>query len=240
MTYEYYEMNEDIMAFLRDKEAVHTDDTGIPVYVVDANEAELINFSLATNANKEFEKSAPRGLYRGGAVVLVRWNDLTLAVYDDRYKWFKPFGGIAHFDEGSDLTKTGRRELCEEAFIFSLTRDARFLPSGVDEKITTTRGSLVTVQKVIETGEIKLIDYVVNEQNRSFEAVMEWEIDIPQNFSVSLEEDWWQGGASGIPVVALNKNGAVAGYFSGQQGFVPLPPGSPATLHPTLKKYLVP
>lgn len=208
----------------------------IPVYAKDDNG----DFALVEGAvlyhkgNKKFETEAPAGLYRGGAMALVKTRYGTLVVADERYNWFKAFAGIAHLDEGHDLTLTAYRELVEEGFIFSLDKKTRFVPEGFS-KASKGTGLAFSVETITEVGQTIFLGHEINEKNRALEAVIEWNISQLNNFSVNSDEDWFLGGHSGIVVCAMDDRGNLTGYFSGQQGFIPFPSFG---VHPTLAKYL--
>jgi len=212
------------------------EEDGIPVYLIVENCAYFISdFKLSSKANKQFEKEAPAGLYRGGAVIKVQSKYGTLVVPDDRYKWWKPFAGIANFSEGLDLTKTGARELIEEAFVYSSDKKTRFVPKGM---LSATKLCSLDfeAEQVKELGKIEIVGFEINETNRALEAVLHWDIskiDVP--YSVSLEEEWFAGGKNGISVYAINSSGEIVGIFSGQQGFQEI---ANFGIHETLKHLL--
>ena len=214
------------------------DDPGIPIYLRDGERFIFLpEYKMASAANRAFEKDAPAGLYRGGAVILVTYQGGTLVVPDDRYGWFKPFAGIAQHDEGGDLVLAGIRELIEEAFLYDTREKAlRFVPQGAGHGCELVSSLGFTARRTVEVGQVKLSHHAVNEANRSYEAVLTWDISaIGVSFSVSLEEEWWNKDKSGISVYVLNNDGTLRGVFSGQQGFIALPA---LGIHPTLKSVL--
>jgi hypothetical protein len=232
------ELTENQRTFLQSLAAeTEMDAHGIPVYVLTAGDFSFVSdFKLPAKANKRFEKEAPAELYRGGAVIKVICQQGVLVVPDERYGWFKPFAGMARFAEGNDLSLTGGRELMEEAFVYDLKKTTRFVPQGWKEKASLSSNLDFTVQTVREIGAVEIIGQSVNETNRALEAVMEWDISgLAEPFSVNLEERWWNGGRNGIPVFVINGDGAIAGVFSGQQGFLEIPKFG---IHETLRKYL--
>lgn len=214
------------------------DDPGIPIYLRDGDRFIFLpEYKMASAANRAFERDAPAGLYRGGAVILVTYQGGTLVVPDDRYGWYKPFAGIAQHDEGGDLTLAGIRELIEEAFLYDTKEKAlRFVPQGAGTGCELLSSLGFTAKRTVEVGQVKLSHYAVNESNRSYEAVLTWDISgIGVTFSVSLEEEWWNKDKSGISVYVLNDDGTLRGVFSGQQGLIALPK---LGIHPTLKSAL--
>lgn len=236
---------------LNEKAGDMPNDPGIPVYLRQGDDFFFIeNFVLKSKANRNFEAgAATHGLYRGGAVVIIncllkykvsdRLKALMalLVVPDERYGWAKPVAGIANFSEGLDLTKAGRRELGEEAFIFTLDpkNRKRIVPKGLMNAPMVNSLGLEAVQ-CVEIGEVLIDHYAVNEKNRGLEAVMRWELDISEPFSYTHNEDWWQGGHSGITAYAIDpQTKQVIGVFSGQQGFVPI---TSYGIHPTLLSYI--
>jgi hypothetical protein len=196
------------------------------------------DYVMPSKAFKIFEKEAPEGLYRGGAIIRVTSAYGILVVPDERYNWFKPFAGLANFNEGGDLRKAGMRELMEEAFVYSSDKKTRFVPAGCYSENENIRICSLdfTVEKVEVLREVELLGYEVNQTNRALEAVLGWDIsDLTSGFSVSLEEKWWTGGHNGISVYALNSAGKLVGVYSGQQGFIEIPKFG---IHETLLKYL--
>lgn len=232
-------LNSDQRSFLAELKLAEGDDPGIPVYLRDGEKFHFLReYKMATSANRHFEKNAPAGLYRGGAVILVKYQGGTLVVPDDRYGWFKPFAGIAQHDEGHDLTLTGFRELNEEAFVYDLKKKKRFGPAGWSASTRScSLGFTVDAVDIDHFEALKNVGTAVNEDNRAYEAVLQWDISsIGEPFSVSLEESWWSGHHSGVSVYVMNdEDGSIRGVFSGQQGFVALPK---LGIHPTLKAEL--
>ena len=219
------------------------DDPGIPVYLrVDDFFFFVEGIKLKTDMNKEFEKkSAEHNLYRGGAVVMIETNingtDAIIVVPDERHVWGKPIAGIAHHNEGMDLTKAGRRELGEEAFLFTMDANnrKRIVPKGLKDAPRINALGLESAE-VVECGEVVISHFAINNDNRALEAVMVWEVDFDEDFSYTHNEDWWQGGHSGIVACAIAKDDQrFLGFFSGQQGFISFPEYN---LHPTLLNYL--
>lgn len=216
-------------------------DRGIPIYIrqPDGSFAFLQGYNMATSANRQFERTAPQGLYRGGVVILVRMHDHILVVPDDRYQWFKPFAGIACYDEGEDLCLSGMRELIEEAFIYDLKKTTRYVPNDVSSSVPISRSSSLgfEVGSLMSHGHVTQKGVAVNDTNKAYEAVVEWDISgIEVPFSIALEEEWWAKHWSGVSVYAMNRHtGAIEGVYSGQQGFLELPK---LGIHPTLKAEL--
>jgi hypothetical protein len=224
------------------------DDLGIAVYVIRGDEAFFVDdFALPTSGNKRFEKESPDSLYRGGVVGIMKYQSKFLVVPDERSQWFKPLpAGIVKFAEGADLTIAARRELMEEVFIISLgnikdapkkERAARYIPKGLGREAGLYNAALdLTAQKYEEIGEIVVLGYTLNKTNKAFEAVFSWIIpDELKDFTISLNEDWFAGGNSGISVFLLNQDGTLYGVFSGQQGLQAI---SQYGIHETLKKYM--
>ncbi len=224
-------------AFLESLPCAEDDDQSFPIYVREGDKFTFIqDCKPMSSSNGKFEKAAPAGLYRGGAVIIVRYDGGTLVVPDDRYGWWKPFTGIAQHDEGPNLILTGIRELIEEAFVYDLKKTKRFVPTGarLDCERLCSLGFIVT--EVVEVGKISHSHYAVNEKNRAYEAVLVWDITgIRDPFSVSLEEEWFSGDHTGIPVYQMQDDGVIRGVWSGQQGLLELPKFG---IHPTLRSHL--
>lgn len=230
-------LTEEQKNFLQSLPQATDDDPGIPIFV---RNGEIFSFikeaKMPTAFDKEFDTLAPPGLYRGGAVIMVTYQDGVLVVPDERYHWFKSFAGVANYDEGYDLSMTGLRELLEEAFVYDIKKTNRFVPVGSNSRCSRYCWLGFTVQQITEIGEIKHLGFAVNEKNRAYEAILEWNIDsIEGEISVAVDEDWWSGGHPGYPVFVMNKDGSVRGIFSGQQGFQTIPDFG---MHPTLTQYL--
>lgn len=218
------------------KEFSADNDPGIPMYLKWSDGFSFVSdFKLPYQANKKFEREAPEGLFRGGAVIKVKCFQGICVVPDERHGWFKPFAGIARHSEGHNLCLTGARELLEEAFVYDLEKKTRFVPVGYGDAVKSCTLNF-NVEKTIEIGEIDVLGYEINTTNRALEAVLEWDITgIRVPFSISLEEKWWSGGHNGVSVYIIKSNGELVGFFSGQQGFIEIPKYG---IHETLKKYL--
>ncbi len=206
----------------------------------DDDRAELItDMALSDDQIRTFEfKNNARlnRIYYGGAVVMVRTRYGTLVVPDERDHWFKPAAaGIASKDEWHDLPGTGRRELLEELFIFSLDRHTRYVPIGAREKVNRVNILGFSVKHIGEIGTLEVVNYVFNDRVGSYEAVLVWDITALDNFSVTSHEEWHRSGHSGIVIYALRDDGVIAGNFSGQQGFIYT---TDYGLHPTVKNFL--
>ena len=233
--------------FLKQIPKAEAGDPGIPIYttIYDYAQGEALEDGdvflyphkvMATQFNKQFERDAPAGLYRGGAIIRVVSSYGTLVVPDERYGWWKPFAGIAQGDEGHDLTITGVRELIEEAFIYDVKKTTRFVPVGTTKGTSRACRLGFEVSNVVEVGTIKAVGFELNEKNKAIEAVLEWDItSIDTPYSVSLEEEWWAGGQNGVSVYVIGNDGTLNGVFSGQQGFIKIPS---LGIHPTLQKYM--
>lgn len=232
--------------FLRGLESGREVTNGLAIFWRDGDAARFIaDFKVTSESNSKFEKEAPRGFYRAGVVMFIHWKDLYLVVPDERYQWWKPApAGLARFNEGQDLLLTAQRELAEEVFIISLPqidpnrpklRSARYLPQEVAGELYNASLDL-TAEKVVPVGELKHEGYHYNETNKSFETLFSWDISpIAEEFTISLNESWYAGGNAGISVYAMDKNGSIAGIFSGQQSFQTL---NNYKLHETLEKFL--
>jgi hypothetical protein len=231
-------ISKEIRSFLESLQIEKTIEEGLPVYVRSEDEDLLFieDFELPSKANRKFEREAPKGIYRGGAIIKVTCKHGILVVPDERYGWFKPFAGLARYSEGRDLIAAGTRELIEEAFVYDIAKTTRFVPKRCATRASTTCSLDFTVSNVQEVGEIQIIGWEINEKNRAFEAVLEWDItELEQEFSVSLEERWWSGGRNGVSVFVVDRRGSIVGLFSGQQGFLKI---HEFGVHETLRRYL--
>lgn len=211
------------------------DPCAIPLYVENDNGLTFIfDFGISGSENEKFEKKAPPGLLRGGAVIKIISRQGILVIPDERYHWFRLFGGVARFNEWHNLQFTGGRELSEEVFVYDLKKNARYVPIGYAQTASNKCGLDFNVKTIEELGRLELIDYKKNYSNKCIEAILKWDISTLNNFSVNLEEEWGIS-KSGISVYAINNQGKIMGIFSGQQGFVEFPKFS---LHKTLEAAL--
>ena len=221
------------------------EEEGIALYLRKGEEFYFINdFALKNKANLAFEKGASEhNLYRGGALVMIiaeiDGEKAMIVIPDQRYDWSRAFGGHVQFSEGMHLDVAGKRELGEEVFLFTLVKEnrKRLVPKGLKD-ISNDNYLRLEITEMFESGEVKLDYFVVNEKNRALEAVMSWDLgslDIEANYSCIHNEDWWEGGDAGIIVYAIAlKDKRILGFFSGLQGFIPLPKYG---FHPTLIGY---
>lgn len=208
------------------------DDPGIPIYLRDGERFIFLpEYKMASVINRHFEETAPAGLYRGGAVILVTCHSCTLAIPDDRYSWYKPFAGIAEHSEGYNLVLTGIRTLAEEAFLSNTKEKTfRFVPQGTGTGCNLTSLLGFTAERSVEVGQIRLSHYAVNEINRAYEAVLTWDVsNIGVPFSVSFEKQVL--GNDKVSVYMLGHDGVLTAVFSDQPGLIPLPR---LDIHPTL------
>ena len=211
---------------------------GLPAYLrlADDRFAFIGDYKLPQKGFKKLEQEGPAGLYRGGSIIKVTSRYGVLVVPDERYQFFKPFAGMARYEEGHDLRLTGTRECLEEAFVYSLDKKQRFVPAGRTDAIKVCTLDF-EVAEIVEVGEFIHLAYDINEKNRALEAVLSWDItDIAVPFSVSLEEKWFSGGRNGVSVFVIDpKTREVVGLFSGQQGFQQIPEYG---IHEVLARYL--
>lgn len=183
--------------------------------------------------NKMFEKTAPAGLYRGGALMKLLTKNGQVVLYDERYQWLRLVGGIARFSEGSDLTKTAVREaVVEELAVLADSEKVRLVPEGIKDLVgLSVPGWGITVEGILETGSLSVVDYFFNDANRAFEVVVQWDLSDWDGLIVLHSEDWFRGGRSGFAPIVINGNGMIVGMYDGRHGYAPLPVSK---LHPTL------
>lgn len=210
----------------------------IPVYYRDeiTEEVFLIDDFVLRN-NREFEKTALKGLYRGGALLEVLTKEGRIVIYDERYKWLRMVGGIARFAEGSDLMMTAIREgVIEELSVLANGEKTRLVPIGTSESIgLSVEGWGITTEAIEETGSLSVVKTSFNEANHAFEVIAQWDISDRDGLIVLHSEDWFRGGRSGFVPFVIDDCGNVVGLYDGRHGFVPMPVQN---LHPTLKELL--
>ena len=218
-------------------------DPGLAIYARDGGFAFVGDAIVPTGKGGLFRKTAPDVLYRGGACGFIRLQEGVLVVSDERggglgKGWFKPFpAGLSNRDEGTDLRKTFRREFDEEVWVFDhLERTVHYVPPGGKPKLEC-KSLGVSVKETIEIGQLHELPTFANETEKILECHMVWDIsewDIAF-FSVVYDEDWFLGGAVGIPPILLDWDGEVLGWFAGQQGFVE---GLDWNIHPAVQNFL--
>ena len=205
----------------------------IPVYYRDQEGKVFFISDYVLHDNKAFEKNAPAGLYRGGALLEIKTREGRIVIYDERYKWLRMVGGIARFNEGFDLMKTAVREgVVEELSVLANGEKTRLVPTGTSGCIGfSVEGWGITAEVIEETGSLSVIKTTFNEANHAFEMVVRWDISNYDGLIVLHSEDWFRGGHSGFVPFVINDKGEVVGLYDGRHGFVPMPM---QTLHPTL------
>ncbi len=202
---------------------------------------------VPSNRGGVFREEAPDGLYRAGACGKIVAPQGLLVVSDERKKYFKPLpSGYAKYSEGRNLIETWLRELGEEAFVFELKpkheHRRRLVPPVYTSSLSwslTCEGLAMRVGGIRLEGQFTSLGIAFNEVERCVEYHARWdlsELALADSLSVFYDEDeWYAGGRPGIPVVALDHSGNVAGWFAGQQGFVP---AKGWNLHPAVRKFL--
>jgi hypothetical protein len=211
--------------------------TMIPVYYRDGENVYFIEDYILHN-NKAFEKDAPAGLYRGGALLKLLTKEGQVVIYDERFKWLRLIGGIARFNEGDDLTKTAAREaIAEELAILADGEKVRLVPQGMSQMIKSTaiESWRIDVPEIRETGIIREVAHFFNDANKAFEIVIEWDISNEDNLIILHSEDWFKGGSTGFIPFVLDGDGITVGVYDGRHGYVPMPISN---FHPTLTSVL--
>lgn len=188
---------------------------------------------------KAFEKTALEGLYRGGGLIklLTRYGQVVL--YDERHKWLRLIGGVAKFNEGSDLRRTAVREaVIEELAVLTDGEKSRLVPFGLEnlmaEELAIPEWGIVA-ETVKGAGSLSVVGSCFNDANRAFEIVVEWDISACDGLTILHREDWFRGGLSGFIPFVINECADIVGVFDGRHGYVPLPV---VGVHPTLQMCL--
>ncbi len=226
----FTELKKEAQDFLNQlKEGYANDAESMPIYLRQGDEAIFIeDFPLPVKANGEFEKGAAQhDLYRGGAMTMVYSEHGQLVTFDDRQSWWKPIAaGIAKFEEGDDLMKAAKRELLEELWVLSCfsKEQRRFVPNGYTEDSLSHVDLLGYDAQIVELETAhQFMKHVFNDKNRAYECVASWNLEnIPGPWTALNEEDaWFLPGKAGLVLSAIDEDGNLNGFFSGQQGFVP-------------------
>ena len=209
----------------------------IPVYY--RNEAGEVFFieGYVLRDNKAFERTAPNCLYRGGALLKLLIKHGQVVLFDERYQWLRMIGGIARFSEGHDLTRTAVREaVVEELAVLADGEKVRLVPEGTKDLVgLSVPGWGITVQGIVETGSLSIVDSYFNDANRAFEVVVQWDISSWDGLVVLHSEDWFRGGRTGFTPFVINGHAEIVGMFNGRQGYIQMPVTG---IHPTLKACL--
>lgn len=212
---------------------------GIPVYLKIEDKVFFIS-DYILNDNKSFEKTAPAGLYRGGGVLDLITDKGRVGILDERNGVIRQAAGIARFSEGNDLTVTVIREgVLEEINIFYRNGNEKIkvVPKGYANTSSKQINNWnLTCDTLEEAGEIKMLKYFLNENNKALEAIVQWDLSKnDQNLIICHTEDWYQHGNSGFTPFVIDKNGNIIGCYDGQHGFMLL---SSIKLHTTLAHIL--
>lgn len=215
---------------------------GIPVYIKIDNEM-LFIYDYVLKDNKAFEKdrkdvAGGELLFRGGGVLIPVIGNQCVAIFDERHSWFRPIGGIAKFNEGQDLEMAAVREgVIEELLVSDSKEHNRIVPPIIGDTSTLSLAAHNWSMKFTGVAVVGSVttSYTLNDENGAFECVVKWELPWSANYyKVFHQEDWFEGGPSGIVPVTLDKFGNITGYWSGRQGYVSLPVQK---IHPTLQKF---
>ncbi len=210
----------------------------IPVYYRVGDEVFFITDYVLWD-NKRFEKTAPDGLYRGGALLKLLTKDGQVVIYDERRQWLRLVGGIARFEEGDDLTKTAVREgIIEELAVLIDNDKIRLVPIGMTAMIGDPSVSSwgIKINSVVETGSLEMVNYFFNNENRAFEVVVQWDLSsVDTNLFVYHNEEWFLEGRCGFVPFVIDELEDIVGIYDGRHGFVPMPIEK---LHPTLEAVL--
>ena len=206
----------------------------IPVYWHSGSDEVFFITDFILRDNKRFEKTAPAGLYRGGALLKLLTKQGQVVIYDERYKWLRLIGGIANFDEGENLARTAIREaIVEELAVLADSEKTRLVPKGMKSMITSKiiDSWRIEVPEIRETGYIRELTHFFNNTNKAFEQITEWDISNEDNLIIIHSEDWFKGGLTGFIPFVLDEDGFIVGLYDGRHGYVSMPI---AKFHPTL------
>lgn len=214
------------------------DQSGFPIYQKKGSGGVFFIFDYVLKNVKEFEKTAPMGFYRGGALLSLMTDYGQVVIPDERYGWLRLIGGIAHFNEGYNLVETAIREsVIEELAVLSKDEKIRFVPKGINEVSLSVHGWDFSAERFEEVGKIEIVNYFFNDANKAFEVVVQWTVS--GELKIFHNEDWFKGGLSGISPLTIDEKGRITGIYSGRQGLIKIPVSAePMKLHPTLASIL--
>lgn len=208
---------------------------GAPVYLRDKDDVFLVHNFVLTEI-KTFEKTALSCLYRGGALLQIQTIEGQVVIYDERNQWMRLVGGIARFNEGSDLRKTAVREgVIEEIAVLTDNERIRLVPLGMSDLIKnlSVQSWGIQVGTLVETGELKTVGMFFNDVNHAYEVVVKWDLSkVESALYIYHDEDWFKGGRSSFVPFVLNQKGDLVGLYDGRHGYVKLPV---VLNHPTLQ-----
>lgn len=220
-----------------------SNEEGMALFLREGDDFYFVPEARAPISKTKYIAQTSVDVYKGGGGCFIRSQYGTLVVPDGRggglgIEWYKYWPvGLANWSDGEDLLAGVKREFDEETFIYSLDHKKQFVPKGALHK-TACEMLDFTVGETVEFGEMVPLRFYVNELEKAYEFHALWDITgLKESYSAHYDEDhWFRGGRPGIPVVALNEEGLLTGFFSGQQGFIRLPPV--ANLHPSVAYHL--
>ena len=189
--------------------------------------------------NKEFEKNAPEGLWRGGGILLIKTREGVVVLYDERNKWFKMPGGVARFSEGQDLSRASVREgVIEEISVTTADEKSRLVPKNLSMDVGLSIDSWgITTEAIRPCGELTIVGTYFNTTNRCVEVVTMWDIShVEDELKFFHNEDWFAGGRTGFVPTVINRTGQILGIYGGRHGLISYPiPAGGVKIHPTLQ-----
>lgn len=170
----------------------------------------------------EFVKTAPPGLYYGGALIKIIMKRGYLVSVDNRYDWFRFPGGVANANEDLSLIESIRRELMEEIYV---EKEGIHLipPGGMCKVVRSQIHRFNFAKKIKESGSTKIY-YMKNRKQKEFVAILEWRLDENEDDLIILHFEDCEGGTFGYALFLLDyKTNKPIGLFNMMNGFTALP-----------------
>ena len=173
-----------------------------------------------------------------------------VTVFDERpdKMWYKMPGGVAQYNEADDLLYCANREaLKEEVIVVGLADEGEILLVTGAESSRIAREKKRYFRKVWKkrlkavrvAEEPVFLAYVLNETDKSLDAVYYLDLSGQSVHSCYLREaEWFRGGTAYPNLSILDKDGRLIGSYSDRQGAIS--PHDPVSvrLHPAVQAAL--
>ncbi|MBI4085255.1 MAG: hypothetical protein HY432_01985 [Candidatus Liptonbacteria bacterium] len=211
-------------------------DNAMAIFVENHGMELIEDFFISEGAATRFEQYAPDGLWRGGVACIVCLGTLTLAVPDERRRWFKPVpSGMISYAEAVNFWQGFSREFLEELFIYTTDNDGtmfRVVPPGLYTPPSVRPAKVLCssrfiANEIMPAGKILGDAYKFNEACKAFELVVEWDMPVQyclggMGSGIVYDDDFarhMREMGKDVPVLLLNAKELV-GAFPSDGGFV--------------------